>query len=111
MLYAFGKNTEKELFMDMDGRELIFRLREIYGIRDRAKLQAKLKVIIKRKNDFYSLCDSINITKQEMFVLLNSIFPDLFCNKRTLSSLSKLYKDEKPRPFRQPSTKTSKKKR
>jgi len=96
MFYAFGKNTERELFMDIDGRELMTRLRSIYGIREQVKLQAKLKVVIKRKKDFYELCDILNITKQEMFTLLNSVFPDLFCNKRTLSSLSKLYKDEKP---------------
>lgn len=93
MIYTFGKNTEKELLLQIDSHELLENLKLFYSMSDLGLIQAKIKIVIKKSKEFYVLCNMFKMDKKELLVLLNELFPDLFYNKRTLSSLSKIYKD------------------
>lgn len=91
MIYSF-ESTEYNLYNIIDAKNIFNKLSEVYEIEDKNELSLKIKEVIKKPKEFNELCENLEVEIKEMFIILPHIFPDIFTNKRTVSSISKIYK-------------------
>lgn len=117
MIYKYGINSEKALYMNIDSAEIFKKLSLMYKIKEYEQLKEKLKKIIKKPNDMATLCAHVKLDINECLQILCGAFPELF-NKRMINSLRRIYgnpviekkEERKKRKYVRRKTKENKKK-
>lgn len=111
MIYRIGMNTHNELFRELDGASIFKMLCQLFNTTDREQLEEHVRLLVKDKVAFEALCASLKIDSREMFLILYSIFPIIFENKKTINSWKNLYGKKKPKRIKDPNKKKKPKKK